>query len=323
VSNSAAEDGRVEIALVGGQLPHTIEGLEKQFKLHRVFEASDPLAALREVGPRIRGAASHGMAGLSKAQLDLLPKLEILSINGVGLETTDVAACRARKVVITTTPVLYDDVADLAIALALGACRRIAQGDKFVRSGQWGPSRLPLGRKFTGMRAGIIGLGRIGREVANRLKGFKADIRYTDPMATDPAFKRFPDAEALARECDILFLCAAGGPKGANPPMVGRAIFEALGPRGIFVNIARGWLVDEPALIAALKDGKLAAAGLDVFMDEPKVPPELVAMDNVVLTPHVASSTEETMRAMGDNVVGNLTSWFAGKGALTPIDPVR
>jgi hydroxypyruvate reductase len=319
----AAGDGRVEIALVGGQLPHTIEGLERTFKLHRVFEAKDPLAALKEVGPRIRGAASHGMAGLSKAQLDLMPKLEILSINGVGLETTDLAACRARKVTITTTPVLYDDVADLAIALALGACRQIARGDRFVRSGQWGPQRLPLGRKLTGMRAGVIGLGRIGREVAHRLKAFKCDIRYVDPVADDPAYKRYPDAISMAKESDILFLAAAGGPKGANPPMVGKAILEALGPRGIFVNIARGWLVDEPALIDALKNGKIAAAGLDVFMDEPKVPPELIAMENVVLTPHVASSTEETMRAMGDNVVGNLTSWFAGKGALTPVDPAR
>ncbi len=315
----AAATPKVEIALVGAQRPEVIAALERSFTLHPVFGAADPLAALREIGPRIRGAASHGMAGLSAAQIALLPKLEICAINGVGLETTDLALCRERGIVVTTTPVLYDDVADLAIGLALAACRKITQGDRFVRAGRWGQQRLALGRKFTGMRAGIIGLGRIGQEVAQRLTAFKTRVGYYDPITRNVPYQAFPDAVALARDSDVLFLCAAGGPRGARPPIVDRAIIEALGPHGTFVNISRGWLVDEPALVAALAEGRLGAAGLDVFDREPVVPEALLALDNVVLTPHVASSTEETMGAMGDCVVGNLESWFAGKGALTPV----
>ncbi len=310
---------RPEIAVIGGQRPDTLAALEAAFTVHRVFEATDKLAALRAVGERVRGVASHGMAGLSRAQIELMPHLEICAINGVGLETTDLATCRARGITVTTAPVLYDDVADLAIALALSACRRIPQADRFVRGGHWGSDRWPLGRKFSGMRAGIIGLGRIGEHVAARLAGFRIEIAYADPVARDVPYRRYPDAESLARDSDIVFLCAAGGARGARPPIVGRAVLDALGPRGVFVNVARGWIVDETELVAALRDGRLGAAGLDVFHDEPRVPTALLAMDNVVLTPHIASSTEETMRAMGECVVGNLVSWFAGKGALTPV----
>jgi hydroxypyruvate reductase len=310
---------RPEIALVGAQRPEVIEELERRFVVHRAYEAPDPLAALRQLGPRVRGVVSHGMAGLSRAQMEALPNLEICAINGVGLETTDLAAARERGVTVTITPVLYDDVADLALALALAACRRIAEGDRFVRSGRWLEGRMPLGRKLAGMRAGILGLGRIGHEVAQRLQGFKCRIGYFDPAPRDVPYERHPDALSLATDSDILFVCAAGGPKGANPPLVTREIIEALGPRGTLVNVARGWIVDEPALVQALATGRLGAAGLDVFHDEPKVPETLLRLDNVVLTPHVASSTEETMRAMGETVVANLVSWFEGKGALTPV----
>jgi hydroxypyruvate reductase len=310
-------EARPEIALVGAQRPEVLEELQRRFVVHRTFEAPDPLGALRELGPRVRGVASHGMAGLSRAQMDALPNLEICAINGVGLETTDLAYARERGVTVTITPVLYDDVADLALALALAACRRIAEGDRFVRAGRWLEGRMALGRKLTGMRAGILGLGRIGHEVAQRLQGFKCRIGYFDPVPRDVPHEAYPDALSLARDSDILFVCAAGGPKG-TPPIVTREIIEALGPRGTLVNIARGWIVDEPALVEALVGGRLGAAGLDVFHDEPVVPEPLLRLDNVVLTPHVASSTEETMGAMGDCLVANLVSWFEGKGALTP-----
>jgi len=308
-----------EIALLGLQSPYVIDGLERNFVVHRPFAAADPLAALREIGPRIRGAASHGMAGISRAQIELMPELEICAIHGVGLETSDLATCRARGIVVTIASVLYDDVADLALALALGACRQIAAGDRYVRSGKWLQARMAPGRKLTGMRAGIIGLGRIGMEVARRLEAFKTTIGYADPVRRDVAWRHYPDAVALARDSDIVFLAAAGAPKGAGAPLVGRAVIDALGQRGIFVNVARGWLVDEPALVAALADKRLGAAGLDVFYDEPAVPEILTKLDNVVMTPHVASATEETAKAMGDNVVGNLVSWVAGRGALTPV----
>ena len=207
------------------------------------------------------------------------------------------------------------------IEIALIGAQRpwVVEGDRFVRSGKWSAGRFSLGRKLTGMRAGIIGLGRIGIEIARRLEGFKCDIGYVDPLPRDVSYRSYGDAVALARDSDILFLAAAGGPKGQGAPIINRAIIEALGPRGIFVNVARGWLVDEPALVEALTSGKLGAAGLDVFYDEPKVPEELIALDNVVLTPHIASSTEETAKAMGDCVVDNLVSWFEGRGALNPV----
>lgn len=309
---------RIEIALIGAQQPAVLAAMQARYIVHPVYADADPFAALAKVGANCRAAAGHGMAGLTRRHIELMPRLEICTINGVGLETSDLPAIRERGIVLTTTPVLFDDVADLAIALALGCCRQIARADRFVRAGCWREERLPLGRKLTGMRAGIMGLGRIGIEIAHRLEGFKCQIGYADPVKRDVPFTHYTDALALARNSDILFLAAAGGPKG-SPPLAGREMFEALGPRGMFVNVARGWLVDEPALIAALTDKRLGAAGLDVFYDEPDVPAALLALDNVVLTPHIASSTEETMGAMGQCVLDNLENWFAGRGALTPV----
>lgn len=319
----ATDRTKPEIAILGQVRRALIADLEARFVCHHVFAEANRLAYLRAHGGRLRGAVSHGMAGIKAAEMELMPHLEICAINGVGLETTDLDVARERGVVITTTPVLYDDVADLAIALALAACRRVVEGDRFVRSGAWLEGRLPLGRKLSGMRAGLIGLGRIGSEVAHRLQAFKCAISYVDP-AVDPArgdvaYRRVADAVTLARDSDILFLAAAGAAKGKGAPIVDSAVLEALGPRGIFVNVARGWLVDETALVELLGNGGLSAAGLDVFDDEPNVPAGLLGLDNVVLTPHIASSTEETMGAMGDTVIANLDSWFAGKGALTPV----
>ena len=308
----------VEVAVIGEQSHRLLEELQRLFKVHLVFSDPDAFAALARVGSGIRGAVSNGMSGLTRRHLELMPKLEICALHGVGLETTDLPAVRERGVVVTTAPVLFDDVADLAVALALACCRQIPRADRFVREGRWGPTRLTPGRKLSGMRVGIVGLGRIGIEVAGRLERFKTTIGYFDPAPCDVPYRRYPDALTLAGNSDILFLCAAGGPKG-SPPIVGREILEALGPRGMFVNISRGWLVDEKALIDALVAKRLGAAGLDVFFDEPGAPVALRELDNVVLTPHIASATEETMRAMGACVVDNLVSWFSGQGALTPV----
>jgi len=249
-----------------------------------------------------------------------MPNLEVFAISGVGLETTDVATCRERRITVTTATVLFDDVADLAVGLALAVCRQLPKADRYVRDGHWEKGRLSPGRKLTGMRIGIVGLGRIGIEVARRLEAFKTEISYVDPVAGDVGYQRVEDLQSLAERSQILFLCAAGQPKGIGEPLIGRAVFDALGPDGIFINVARGWLVDEPALIGALQEGRLGAAGLDVFYDEPHIPAALRALDNVVLTPHIASSTGATMRAMGENVVANLVSWFEGTGAVTPVD---
>ena len=308
----------VELAAIGAQRPFVVEALEKDFIIHQVWNAPDKVKALEPYADRIRGVLSHGMAGLPTAVIEALPSLEICVINGVGLETTDLKLARARNIVVTTTPVLFDDVSDLAILLGMAAARRLVQGDAFVRRGDWLKGRMPQAKKFTGMKAGILGFGRIGTEVARRLEGFKMKIAYYDPMPKEGiAHKAYDDPVALARDSDILFLCAAGG--AGVKHIVDARVIEALGPEGIFVNISRGWLVDEPALVAALKEGKLGAAGLDVFEDEPNVPAELMKLDNVVLTPHIASNTVETMQAMGDSVIENVRSWFAGKGAVTPV----
>jgi lactate dehydrogenase-like 2-hydroxyacid dehydrogenase len=270
------------------------------------------------VAAGVRGVVTNAMSGLSAAMIEALPKLEICAIMGVGLETTDLAAARARGVVVTTTPVLYDDVADLGVILALCACRRIVEADRFVRAGRWLEGRIAPARKFSGKRAGILGLGRIGAALAPRLAAFGLAIGYYDPLPKPGVpYRAYETPLALAQNSDILFLCAAGGQGGGH--IVTAEILDALGPAGIFVNVARGWLVDEAALVRALSDGRLGAAGLDVFEREPQVPQELLGLDNVVLTPHIASNTEETMRAMGECVLDNIRGWFAGKGALTPV----
>lgn len=307
-----------EIAVIGVQRPEVQAVLEAEFTVHNVHQEPDRAAALKPIAERIRAVVTNAMAGVPTEVIDALPNLELAAIMGVGLEKTDVARAKERDITVTTTPVLYDDVSDLGIILAMTACRRIVQADSFVRSGQWLKGRYPPATKFSGKRAGILGYGRIGVALAKRLEAFGMTIGYYDPLPKEGVpHQAFPSAKALAENVDILFLAAAGG-QGAGH-IVTAEILDALGPDGVFVNIARGWLVDEPALVDALANGRIAAAGLDVFEDEPKVPEVLFAMDNVVLTPHVASNTTETMKAMGDCVIANVRSWFAGTGAVTPI----
>lgn len=309
---------KIEIAAVGAQRPFVAEALEREFILHKVFDVPDIKAALGPAAERIRGAVGNGMAGLSTAAIEAMPNLEICAINGVGLETTDVALAKQRGIVVATAPVLYDDVSDTGIVLAMSACRRIVQADRFVRSGQWLQGRMPPAQKFSGKRAGIVGLGRIGMALAQRLQGFNMTIGYYDPLPkAGVPYQAYDSALALAENSDILFMSAAGGQTPGH--IITAEVLHALGPKGVFVNVARGWLVDEPALIAALKEGRLGAAGLDVFEKEPHVPEALLELDNVVLTPHIASSTVETVQDMGECVLENIRSWFAGKGAITPI----
>jgi lactate dehydrogenase-like 2-hydroxyacid dehydrogenase len=307
-----------EIAVVGAQRPEVQAALEAEFTVHNVYQEADRAEALQPIAERIRGVVTNAMAGVPTEVFDVLPNLELAAIMGVGLEKTDIKRAAELGVTVTTTPVLYDDVSDLGMILAMNACRRIVQADSFVRSGQWLRGRHAPATKFSGKRAGILGYGRIGVALAKRLEAFNMTIGYYDPLPKEGVlYKAYPSARALAEEVDILFLAAAGG-QGAGH-IVTSEILDALGPTGVFVNIARGWLVDEVALVNALKTGGIAAAGLDVFEDEPKVPEALFAMDNVVLTPHIASNTKETVKAMGDCVLDNVRSWFAGKGAVTPI----
>ena len=308
----------VEIAVIGPQRPFVLEALEREFTVHKAIDAPDKVAALQPVAGRVRGVVTNAMAGLPATVIAALPRLELCAIMGVGLERTDLVLAKERGIVVTTTPVLYDDVSDLAVILGMAACRRIAAADRFVRSGQWLQGRMPPAQKFSGKRAGILGLGRIGTALCTRLQGFGMTIGFYDPLPkAGVPYRACDSVTALAQESDILFLCAAGGPAGGH--IVTTEVLEALGPKGVFVNVARGWLVDENALVEALTTGRLGAAGLDVFENEPHVPEALLGLDNLVLTPHIASNTEETMQAMGECLLENVRSWFAGKGALTPV----
>ena len=236
----------------------------------------------------------------------------------VGVDSVDVAAASERGIKVTNTPdVLTDDVADLAIALLLAAVRRIPQRDRYVRDGKWAEKAFPLSDTLQGRTLGIVGLGRIGRAIARRAEAFNLRLAYQGPnRKTDVAWPYYADAVDLAREADLLVAACPGGE--ATRGLVSRAVLEALGPRGIFVNISRGSVVDEPAMIELLRQGKLGGAGLDVYDHEPRIDPAFFALDNVVLQPHVGSATHPTRRAMGELVVQNLAAFFAGKPLLTP-----
>lgn len=268
-----------------------------------------------EAVPGIRAVVGGGMAKLDAALLDRLPELEIVAIHGIGHDGIDLAALRARGIPLTLTPdVLTVDVADLAIALMLGVQRRIAANDALVRGGGWS---APLGRRASGRRIGIFGLGRIGHAIALRAAPFAGELLYSARSEKPVPWRFVPDIGALAEASDVLILAAPGGTETEN--IVDAAVLDRLGPGGVLVNVARGSLVDEDALVAALAEGRIAGAGLDVFAREPQVPEALRAMPQVVLAPHQGSATEEGRAEMRDLVLANLDAHFAGRPLATPL----
>jgi lactate dehydrogenase-like 2-hydroxyacid dehydrogenase len=307
-----------EVLLMGMMHPPTMESLEAAFTLHKVPQATDREAFIASVADRVTAAATTAFKGMDAATMAKLPRLEVISHFGVGVDSVDVAAASARGIKVTNTPdVLTDDVADIALALLLATVRRVCAGDRYVREGKWLKGAYPLTDSVQKKKLGIVGLGRIGRAIAKRAEAFNMTIAYQGPhRKTDVAWPYYADPVALAKDVDFLVAACPGGE--ATRGIVSRGVIEALGPQGVFVNIARGSVVDEPALVAALQDGRLGGAGLDVFAAEPRVPEALFALDNVVLQPHVASATYPTRRAMGQLVVDNLAAFFAGKPLLTP-----
>ncbi len=296
--------------------------LEQHYTCHHAWQvpADERHAWLAERAPAIRAVVTTGALGLNAADMGLLPNLEIIAVNGVGLDGVALDVARERGIAVTTTPnVLTDDVADVALALLLASARHIVSLDRFVRDGGWERREaIAPASSLRGKTAGIFGFGQIGQAIALRLAAFGIHVRYFQPRAI--AGTDVPRAEsllALAQESDYLILCAPGTP--ATRKIVDRTVLDALGPQGTLINIARGALIDEEALIAALQDGHLGAAGLDVFADEPRVPNALRALPNVVLTPHVGSLTVETRHAMGQLVVDNLAAHFAGLPLLTQV----
>ncbi|HTO50475.1 MAG TPA: 2-hydroxyacid dehydrogenase [Burkholderiales bacterium] len=310
---------KVDILSVAGMYGPSMERLEREFNVHKLTSAPDRAKLIAEVGPRIRGIQGSGSAPVEGTLIGALPKLEIISCFGVGYDGVDLASARKRNIIVTNTPdVLNDCVADLAIGLLLAASRGIAWGDRYVRAGKWLGGAMPLQTKVSGKRLGIVGMGRIGRTIAKRLSGFDMQIAYhTRRSQSDLPFRYYEKLVDLAKDSDFLVLIVPGGKETFH--MVNEEVLRALGPKGILVNVARGSVVDEKALVDCLQEGALGGAGLDVFEDEPRMPEALWKMDNVALTPHVASATHETRAAMGKLCIDNLVEHFAGRPVLTPV----
>jgi len=308
-----------EILIVGPMYSPTQARLETEFTAHRLWEAADREAFLKGIADRVRGIAVYALHGCPATVIEALPRLEIIACMGIGVDAIDVACAKSRGVIVTNTPdVVTEDTADIALGLMLAVERRIAAADRFVRRGDWLAGDLPFGRALRRRKLGIIGLGRIGQAIAHRAAAFGMEIAYQGPRRkAEFPYRYFAEPVALAGWADIVAVACPGGEATRN--LVDRAVIEALGPEGSLVNIARGSVVDEPALVAALQVGGLGAAGLDVYATEPRVPEALLAMDNVVLTPHIGSATHDTRREMGDLTVDNLLAHFAGRPPLTPV----
>jgi lactate dehydrogenase-like 2-hydroxyacid dehydrogenase len=300
-------------------MPEIADRLERRVKLHKLWEAADREERLAAIAPNVRAIVSTWVSAPVDATLmSRLPKLEIVASFGVGYDHIDAAWAGQHGVVVTHTPgVLDEDVADIAIALTLAATRRLPQAERYLREGRWPSGAYRLTASLRGRTMGILGLGRIGAAIARRAEAFGLKIAYHGRHKQDGvAYPYYETPIALAEACDILVIAAPGGP--ATRHIVDSRVLAALGADGVLVNIARGSLVDERALIAALRDGVILAAGLDVYEKEPNAPTELIALDNAVLLPHVGSATRHTRAAMANLVVDNLLSWVDGKGPLTP-----
>jgi lactate dehydrogenase-like 2-hydroxyacid dehydrogenase len=306
-----------EVLMPAEGMAEIADRIEERVTLHRLWRAPDREATLEAIAPRIRAVVST-FAAVDAALMRRLPNLEIVVSLGVGYEHIDAAWAGAHGIVVTHTPgVLDEDTADIAMALTLAAVRRLPQAERYLREGRWRNARFPLTASLRGRTMGIFGLGRIGKQIAKRAEAFGLTVVYHGRKAQDDApYLYYPSLVGMAKACDILMIAAPGG--AATRHIVEREVLAALGPDGVLVNIARGSIVDEAALIEALREGRILAAGLDVYEHEPHVPPALLELDNVVALPHVGSASRHTRRAMADLVVANLFSWIDGKGPLTP-----
>lgn len=269
----------------------------------------------------IKAIAYKGHAPFGGAEMDHFPNLGVIANYGVGYDAIDVEAASARGVKVTNTPnVLNDDVADLAIGMLIAQFRTFYRGETHVRSGAWAEQgEIPLNRKVTGTSVGIVGLGRIGREIADRCAAFKMDIHYTSRSEKEtPGWTYHADPVEMARAVDVLIVALVGGKETENH--VSKAVIDALGPRGVIVNISRGTTVDEAALLDALEQGRIAGAALDVFLNEPRIDPRFAKLDNVVLQPHQGSGSVETRRAMAELQLENIANFLSGKALVTPVN---
>ena len=309
-----------ELLLISRHLSPVLSHLESELTVHKLWEAEDPQAFLKEFGGGIPALVTDAFTPVGADLMSALPDLKLVANFGVGYDNVDVEYATAHSIKVTNTPgVLNDDTADLALGLMLAVFRRIPQADRFAREGRWLEGLFPLSTKLSGKRLGILGLGRIGKAVARRAEGFDMEISYHGRhRQTDQTYAYFSSPVELAEHADVLVVLVPETRETIG--LVNGELLEALGPDGYLINVARGAIVDQKALVSALQRGRLGGAGLDVFTDEPHIPPELMAMDNVVLQPHVASGTVETRQAMGMLVVNNLLAFFRGKPLITPVN---
>ncbi len=306
----------IEILQTTPLLASCEQALAERYTVHKLHEQSDKDAWLAANGARIR---AHAGSGVQADLMDKLPNLEIIASFGVGYDNIDIAGAKARNIRVTNTPdVLNDAVAELTLGLMISLARRIPQSDQFVRQGKWPDGGFGLFSELTGKTVGILGLGRIGKEIATRLQAMKMRVVYHGrSQQPNTPYIYYDSLEDMARDSDWLVVIAPGG-KGTEG-IVSRKVLEALGPKGYIVNVARGTLIDEPVMLDLLQNGGLGGAALDVFVDEPKVPKTFLALDNVVLSPHQGSATHQTRDAMGALLVANLDRHFAGEPLISAV----
>jgi lactate dehydrogenase-like 2-hydroxyacid dehydrogenase len=318
---AAVSSEKIDLIIHGPRKAIVDNGFSDQFVLHQ-FETTGDLERLTpEVAARVRGLAiTYNTVRGDARTLARFPKLEIVASFGVGYDHVDAAYARDHSIMVTNTPdVLTEEVADIAMGLLITTLREFIKADKYLRSGLWQTQQFPLSvGSLRDRKVGMVGMGRIGQAIARRLDASKVPVVYhTRNPAPGVSYKHYPDLIEMAKVVDTLVIIVPGGP--ATTKMINADVMKALGPRGVIINVARGTVVDEQAMIAALKSGTILAAGLDVFEREPNVPDELKAMQNVVLLPHIGSASVVTRNAMDQLVVDNLKAWFAGKPPLTPV----
>jgi lactate dehydrogenase-like 2-hydroxyacid dehydrogenase len=312
---------KIDLLVYGPNKPIIDKGFSDQFVLHP-FETRADLDRLNPaVAAKIRGAAvTYSTVRCDGAMMALLPKLEIVASFGVGYDHVDANYAREHNIIVTNTPdVLTEEVADVAMGLLIATLREFVKADRYLRSGLWLTQQFPLSvGSLRDRKVGIVGMGRIGQAIGRRLDASHVPVVYhSRNPAAGVGYKHYPDLIEMAKAVDTLVVIVPGGP--ATAKMINADVMKALGPRGVIINVARGSVVDEEAMVAALKSGTILAAGLDVFANEPTVPEELRAMQNVVLLPHIGSASVVTRNAMDQLVVDNLKAWFAAKPPLTPI----
>lgn len=313
------KNSQPHLLLMGEYPAADTQALERDYIVHRFWQASDSNALLRAVSGNVRAIATRGDITLPATLIPELSKLEIISCFGVGTDGIDLAAARTRGIRVTNTPdVLTGDVADLALALMLAIARQIPQADAFTRRGDWPKGAYPLLTRMNGKRVGLIGMGRIGKAIAKRAEGFEMKVAYHSRKPNPEVdYAYFSTAVELAQNSDFLVAIVPGG--AATDKLVTAEVLNALGPQGFFINVARGSVVDEHALLAALESKSIAGAALDVYLNEPNIDPRFLKLQNIVLHPHGGSATVETRRAMGQLVRDNLAAHFAGRPLLTPV----